>query len=222
MNDVSGIDSLNINLLRKFPVDEGATLVDDSGIAMDTSLIANLLVVTAVELSNVRISYFRLSGEILSVVASDDVGPVASLMIHGYENYKDYSMTALRNGVTVRITTGKLSEAKRCVHRFSTPEQSLLNGFCVIDVGCGLVENVIDDSSGSVFHGDLDVTFSGGIGAEVDQFGRIQLRATDSLDKTLASGCTPTNLNKSCIVPVIQSINGVKPTNLGDIAIVFE
>lgn len=216
------IDALNVNLLRKFPVAERATLIDDSGAEMATDLLSNISIVSVADISNVRISYFRISKEVLSVVLSDTAGPVSSLLVHGYRNYTDYEMESLRGGVTARITTGTVVGAEPRMHIFSSFEQSGINDFCIVFIDGLRVNSVVDDESGQEFSGNVDLVFSGGIEASVDRNGRILLHVSDSLDKTVSSSCVPTDLNKSCIVPVIQSINGVKPTSLGEIAIVFE
>jgi hypothetical protein len=60
------------------------------------------------------------------------------------------------------------------------------------------------------------------VSAQVDNDGKIVVRASDATEKILSGGCTPTDLNKSCIAPVIQTINGVAPNSFGEIALVFE
>lgn len=224
MIQVSNIEWEDSNLLRKYPVAEESTCVDDAGTRLDTGVIQDLSIVTYTALVNPRIGSVYIGKSIVSVTIMDDLGPVAVFTEAGDVSGKSISPTQSRRGVFARITLGETKNPTNL--RFSDVRQSGIHEFCIVDASSSCVTAFIDDTSGKEFSGDMELVFRAGIKCDIKNNNTIDptvvLSAADSLEKTLSSGCVPTDLNKSCVAPVIQTINGVKPNEFGEIAIVFE
>ena len=220
--NTTGIQYEDINALRKYPLAESSTCVDDSGFQLPQNIVIDMCVVAFSSVSGLYLSYLHVGDRLLSAAVSDGSGVVATLTVVDYSDDSEYTMVPARTGVSVVISFGKLKEHVGETYKFSNLGQSSIHSFCVVDVPGSVVECVVDDASGERFTGKVSFVFSGGISASVDETSRVSLKASDAIEKTLSGGCTPTDLNKSCIVPVIQSINGIKPNEFGEIALVLE
>lgn len=218
----SGIQLEDINALRKYPLSENSTLLDDRGVPIDNRIIVSLCIVSYVDIDAPRISYVYVGNGIVSIAISDNNGLVATFLGHDCEPSVEYTMTPERKGVVCKVVFGDaVSDGSVARHRFSSSEQSGIHEFCIVRVPGSIVTSVTDAMSGESFTGDISFAFSGGVYAENTTDG-VVLSASDSLEKVLSTGCVPTDLNKSCIAPVIQTINGVKPNEFGEIALVLE
>jgi hypothetical protein len=225
MLQVSNLEFEDSNLLRKYPISEEATCVDDDGKQLESDILQDLSIVSYVEISNARIGSIYISNNIVSVTVLDDSGVVAVFTSTVDEAKDELLPSYARPGVFARIRVAAcVGETK--TYRFSTKEQSLVHEMCILDVRSTRVDSFVDDKSGEEFRGEVSLVFRPGIKCSVKNGNTddptVILSADDGMDKTLSTGCVPTNLNRSCVAPVIQSIDGVKPNEFGEIAIVFE
>lgn len=220
--NTTGLQYEDANALRKYPISEDATCLDDSGLVFPPDIVVDMCAVAFSSVVGMYLSYIHVGDRLLSAAVSDGAGVVATLTVVDYKDNSEYVMDSNRSGVYVSMSFGKLREHSHSTYRFSSAMQAGIHKFCVVEIQGGLVESIVDDSSGETFSGPVSFVFSGGISAKVDESGVVKLLASDSIEKTLSGGCTPTDLNKSCVVPVIQSINGIKPNEFGEIAIVLE
>lgn len=225
MLQVSNLEFEDSNLLRKYPISEEATCIDDDGKQLGTDILQDLSIVSYVEISNARIGSIYVSDKIVSVTVVDDTGVIAVFTAVASEAGDELEPEYARPGVFARLrVSAAVPETK--TYRFSTKEQSRIHEMCLLDVRSTRVDAFVDDKSGEEFRGDVELVFRPGIRHSVkngkNDDPTVILSADDGMDKILSTGCVPTNLNKSCIAPVVQSIDGVKPNEYGEIAIVFE
>ena len=222
---VSGIQWENENSLRKYPLYEGATCVDDSGNVFGTGMILDASVTSTVALENLRISSVYAGEKILSVALADDLGPVAHATLVFPSSTADIVFDSERPGVvvTMKISADSVRDGKS--YRFSSFTQSGIHPFCIVEIPGVCVSKVVDDTTGHEAAGDITVSFESDVTvrrADSKDTTGVVVEPSKSVTRNLAGGCSVTDLNTACVVPVIQSINGVKPNENGSIAIIFE
>lgn len=215
----------NENLLRKYPLDQDATCIDDSGMPLPTGILGGISIVTCFEPANVRLSSVYVGSGIKSISISDDSGLLATATVE-QDFIGQKMLDPARDGVTGIVDFLDYRQAVAESHRFSTPEQSLIHRFCVTAVDIPFVSRFVDDTSGEEASGDTAIeilsnnveTLSSATGVGSD----VKVRVGDSFAKTMSSECSPTSFSNVCIAPIILSINGTKPNADGEIAIVLQ
>jgi hypothetical protein len=217
----------NINSLRKYPFSEGATLISDSGEDVPVNIVTGLSITSFVDCGTLHFSYIYVGPSIITVVISDNARPV--LISTHLNDPAGYSaqMESLVDGINGSITIGQHNETLYGKsYRFSSDRQSGIHRFCILEFPRTGVIEFVDDVSGERVRGDVALSFSSGIKASVepgdDNKTKIVLSMPKAVSNGLSSGCVPTDLNSACVAPVIQTINGISPTEYGEIAIVLE
>lgn len=220
-----GIQFENANELRRYPLSEDATCVDDTGVPLPDNVLVDMSVASFRALPGLRVSSVHVGPGLVSVSLSDDSGAVATATVvaAAFEPYAPVALDSLRDGVSGYVSFGEIDRTSRAMYRFSTEAQSAVHPFCVFEFpGAGVIE-FVDDSSGERVSGDVVFDFGRYIDAHVESDGHtVVLDLSDGMARTMDTGCVPTDLNTSCTAPVIQTINGVEPDSDGEIAIVFE
>lgn len=222
----------NINSLRKYPFAEDATMLSDKGEPIPVDIIKSLHITSLVSVDDVFCSGIHCGPRLVSISLSDKNGILLSCTCPGNisgTNDEYIEMTSHRKGVsgTISLYNPKTDSASAVTYRASTPAQTRIHRFCILEFPEVGVVKFIDDKSGEEISGQVTVKFNGGaVGASIAEQDTHKTTIKLSLNKNLASilsnPCIPTDLNTSCIAPVIQTINGVEPTEDGEIAIVLE
>lgn len=215
----------NENSLRKYPLDQDATCLDDGGTPLPTGILGGISIVTCFEPTNVRLSSVYVGSGIKSISISDDSGLLATATVE--QGFSGQSMLdPARDGVAGVVDFLDYSTAVAESHRFSTPGQSLIHRFCVTVVDLPCVSRFVDDTSGEEASGDTAIEIlSNNVEAssrDTDAGSGVEVRVGDSFAKTMSSECSPTSFSNVCIAPIILSINGTKPNADGEIAIVLQ
>lgn len=213
----------NANELRKYPLSEAATCVDDSGRPFPDNIVVDLSIASVSELPHLRVSSVHVGPGLVSISFSDDNGAVATATAVDPSDYEPVGLDPLRDGVSGHVVFGRFDRSSRSTYRFSSAAQSAVHEFCVFEFPVAGVKAFVDDMSGGSATGDVVFDFGRYVDARMSGDGStVVLSLSDSLARTLDTGCVPTDLNTSCLAPVIQTINGVEPDSNGEIAIVFE
>lgn len=219
----AGIQFENANELRKYPLSEKASCVDDSGNSFPDNVVVDFSVASFSGLDGLRISSVHVGPGLVSTSFSDNAGIVATATSVGANPYSPVKLDPLRKGVSGYVSFGEFDKSTRRTYRFSSPEQSAIHEFCIFVFPSPGVVEFVDDTSGEKASGDVVFDFGRYMNASLsDDRKTITLSVSDGVARTLDTGCVPTDLNKSCLAPVIQSIDGVEPDSAGEIAIVFE
>ena len=223
--NITGVQWENENSLRKYPFDEFSTCIDDAGVEIDPGFITDMSVSSAGSLSNARISSVYSGPGLISIVVSDDSGVVAHFTSTKSTGDEEVVFDSDRPGVVVSARINANSLTHGVSHRFSTPEQSKINPFCIVEFSEEPVVMFVDDTTGSRIENVARLVFSPSVTAvsNKDENGtRLTLTPSKSIMRGISNECIASDLDTACIVPVIQSINGVKPTANGSIAIILE
>lgn len=221
----TGIQWENENELRGYPLAEGSSRVDDSGRDLPDSILVDMSVVCFGRFKNLRLGSVRVGPGLTSLSLLDDAGPVAVVTVPSVEPYVPVALDSLRDGVSGTVVFGEFDRTSVASYRFSTAEQSAISPFCVVEFPDTGVRSFVDDASGEEASGDVAFNFGGSVVVSVETTGtgaKASLGLSNGVARSLSAGCVPTDLNKSCIAPVIRTINGVSPDRNGEIAIVFE
>lgn len=215
----------NENALRKYPLSELATCVDDAGKEFPTGILTGLSIVSFSKLDGPRVSSLYVGPRLVSLIISDGSGPIASATVTDVKPFSQVALEPTRPGVSGSVEFGEFDASAPSSYRFSTVEQSGILPFCVVEFPDSGITEVVDDISGESATGVVSFDFGSAASADVeiiDDKPEIVLRLSDSIARSLSNGCVPTDLGKSCIAPVIQTINGISPDEDGAIALVFE
>ena len=212
----------NESALRKYPLADGSSGIDDLGRALPDDFIVDLSMTSFSTLRNLRLSGAYSGPSVVSVVFSDDSGPVA----HATARKPEVGVVALepdRDGVSGTVEFGNVDFTGS--FRFSSFGQSGILPFCVLEFPeCGVVE-FVDDTSGEKAEGDVSFNFGRAVLVSIardNETNVVTLTPSTSMAKSLSTGCVPTDLNTACIAPVIRTFNGVSPDEDGAIAIVLQ
>ena len=215
----------NSNALRKYPLVDFATCVDDDGRGLDPGIVVGLSIVSFRPLANPRLAGLYVGPELVSAVFADDEGPLGQA-VSGLESaHGMVQIEPMDPRVSGFVRFGDSYGTGSRSHRFSTYGQSGILPFCAIHFPDGGVNGFVDGKTGSVFAGEVSFDFGNGVDVAVGTEGTsstVTLSLSDAVARSISNGCAPTDLATSCIAPVIRTINGVEPDEDGSIAIVLQ
>ena len=215
----------NQNALRKYPLSDLATCVDDSGEKLDPGIVTGVSIISFRHLSNPRLAGLYIGEDIVSAIFADDTGPLGQATATLPLADRTVALSPMDPRVSGSVEFGSDDSFMPCSLRFSTAAQSAILPFCSIEVPDGGVTGIVDSKNGTSHTGDLAFNFGNGVVVSVEKTtngGTVTLSPSDSIARSISTGCVPTDLDTSCIAPVIRTFNGVKPDEDGAIALVFQ
>ena len=119
---------MNENALRMFPLDDGATGIDENGVSLPTGILVDLSV-TAPDVGRLHIRELRLAAGFVTVQISSDSAPalVGTYALSALKPFTTRRMTSVTEGYDGWIAFGDLSSATPSRHVFSDPAASALH-----------------------------------------------------------------------------------------------
>lgn len=234
----------NGNEFSMFPIAADSSPVADSGIALPNGIIADLSVYLArhhtasdveLQLSCVRVSPSIVTAtissyEISSGVATNRRGVLAvAIPRDEFEPYRPYAMDPMVDGAGGVISFGDIDWPEQPqMYTFRTEDEGVPRGRLDPSV-CHFftapsITKFIDDSSGASLSGivtlNLPDTVEAAI-AKTDTGYMVALSLTQTGNEMLATVCNSGTSATACGTPIVKTINGVEPNDLGEILVVF-
>lgn len=215
----------NGNGLRKFPFTESSSLVSTDGQILPDNVITDLLLFYPTSEYTPQLACVKLGPEVLSVAFKLGNTLLTSVIVtkKDFKAYMPYQMTSVLPGSTGIITFGEIR----------WPETATLykfDGTATVDMRACIsspqpgVTAFVDDVSGEELSGIVELilpTFVEATITKVSGVAHVTFDLTAAGKTAIANPCNAGTDEEVCGVPVIRSINGVKPNSSGQIMLRF-
>jgi hypothetical protein len=220
-NSISTIQWENENELRWYPFEPGSSGSRSSRIVSDLSIMTD----------DQRSEKFRMWSAhvgpgVVSVSFSDGASAaVCTVPREEFEAYRPYPLLRVSGVCGGMCSFGEVDFDDPFTEKLGGDGPAVLDTV-VCRVHIGRLKGFVDDQSGMVATGDVELIFpSDTVVTESEPtpgVGRIEVGLSKSLDGALVSPCDSGDLLYAGKLSPIRSINGVAPDSRGRLAIVFE
>jgi len=225
-NQIQTIQWANENEQRSYPVGELASKQADDGLLLPPDILVDLGLMIPPGLTGVRLAALTWSPALVSLALVCDQGPLAAGTYSrlSVTPYGSYPLIPLIPNCTGWVTFGSHQGSSQEVYRFSTADQSAIESRAIRTMSPpGVTQFQRQDSDLGIFAtGIVTLQVGGGLIAERDPADaqNIILRLDAQHQPIYAQPCS-SQANRACQVPVIRSINGVRPDGNGKITLRF-
>ncbi len=218
----------NANEGRGYPIFEGATRIDDTGIQLPDSILVDMGIVLPAAYPNARIGSIYISPDVVSVAISSGTEGLltGTFSRNGLLPYRAYPLSPVLVGASGWAAFGTYKPKVMTRFIFSTPEQSRLESrICrvVAPPGVAAVYSQFGGMSAGL-DGIIPITATGGLVVESDPDNpsNIIIRLEATAQTRYAGPCGVTASEERCAAAPIRYINNVSADGNGLLKIRFE